>query len=614
MALSAIQDFDLGIVAYRPDGPAIGSMPHPMDIQVAYPLNEVPALTFSYQKDSAAAKWFLTREAVEVAVVHWIHGKDQWVEPPMSRFVVLQWEDDVTDDTNIIRFTAPGYTWLLSKQLIRKGKNDDKLNAAEAAAQEKYDQAKSSAGSTSGTLSGALSAVKSTMKYKGGTYALNYFPKTIKSGSKQVKPKNKSILYHTGRQKLYWYKATTARWYIITKKEANDQIPNLRTAAGANGTASAAEKAAKAALDKATADAREATKDGKRPMLKTTAGWAMARHWDESKSYGGGRLGGAARSFSGTYGSGRNGMGVLHRKWRDRVDIDLTIGMSLLDLLGELTNMGLCEWRTRGRTLDMFRPGDFSTDLSAKVALHMGVDLTEAPDKATRHEFANYLLVRGEKNLSFGMTNPGADSSGGWGTMEKAVSVSGASTVKSAKALALKQAKDSLKRIKLESTRGLIVHQGGHRPMYDYLPGDWIRVYGVDGTLQKVRIMQITLTREEGGHVSGNLVLADRFYAQALDFRNSMATTLGGYEKTIGGGTVPLLPQAKLDAVSQAARAAVTSLAIAARSGINEASGANEVILSIDWAPPGEDAFTPMSAAEEPNDIDTDPEENIADY
>lgn len=614
MALEAHKDYDLGIVAYRPDGDVIGSLPHPMEIQVAYPLNEVPAVTFSYAKDSAAARWFLRREAIEVAVVHWVPGRDQWVEPPMSRFVVLQWEDDVTDETNIIRFTAPGYSWLLSKQLIRKGKNDDALNAAEAKAAKAYEDAKNKAGGSSGSMSGALSTVKSIMKYKGGTYALSYFPKTVKSGTKQVKPANKSILYHTGRNKLYWYKSATSAWYIITTKDANAQLTNLRNAYTKSSSDTAAEAATKKAYDKAKNNAKEATKDGKRPMLKTTAGWAMKRHWDETKGYGRGRLGGASRTFNGTYGSGRNAAGLLHRKWKDRVDIDLTIGMSLLDLLTELTNMGLCEWRTRGRALDMFRPGDFASDLSGKVALHMGVDLTEAPDKATRHNFANYLLVRGEKNLSFGMTNPGADSSGGWGTMEKAVSVSGASTVATAKKLALKEAKDSLKRIKIESTRGLIVHEGGHRPMYDYLPGDWIRVYGVDGTLQKVRIMQITLTREAGGHISGNLVLADRFYAQALDFRNSLASTLGGYETTIGGGTVPMLPQTPVGGVSPSARGAVSSLAIAARSGINEASGANEVILSIDWAPPGKDAFTPMAANEEPNDTDTDPEESVPDY
>ncbi|WP_346921387.1 hypothetical protein [Glutamicibacter creatinolyticus] len=612
VAITSTEDYDIGLVAHEAAGAPIGWLPEPMSIQVAFPLSDMPSLVFEYRKDSPGAKWLVTKtRGIEVAVNIWVPGQHKWVEPPNARFLVLQWEDDVTDAGNIIRFTCPGIAWLLSKQLIMKGKKDDALNAAEKAAKEAHEKASNTYRSKQSTMNGTMSAIKSAMKYKGGTYVLNYFPKTVKSGGKNVKPKNKSILYHTGRAQLYWYKSSNGKWYRMTNKKATDQLLNARANATSMIAAELAMMTAKSKMDRAIYNAREATKDGKRPMLKTTAGWAMKRHWDEAKNRGGNRLKGMARGFNGTYSTDKNGV-MGKKKWGTTFDIDLTIGMSLLDLLNQLTEMGMCEWQFRGRKLDLMKPGVYNHDSSTRVGLHMGKDLTEAPDKATRHDYADYLVVRGEDNLSFGMYPSNPDPKTGWGTWEKSVSASGAKKTADAKKIALREAKESLRAIRLESTRGIIIRHGGLRPMYDYLPGHYIRVYGTDGTMQKVRVTQITLTREQGGHVTGNLVLGDRFLKAALDFRKSMSTTVGGYEKTVGGGTVPMLP-APVPGVPDRAKWAPPSLSVSARTGINEANGRAETILSLGWTPPGEDVFEPMAPDEEPGD-ETDPDENTPEY
>ncbi|GAA1411888.1 hypothetical protein AUR04nite_00600 [Glutamicibacter uratoxydans] len=612
MALGVLQDYDIGLVAYDAAGGPIGWLPHPQSLQVAFPLSDMPSLVFEYHKDSPGAQWLVTKtRGIEIGVKIWIKSKDQWIEPPNGRFLLLQWEDDVTDAGNIIRFTCPGIAWLLSKQVIMKGKRDDALNHAEEAAKDAYESLKNTHRTRQSNMNSVMSNVKSAMRYKGGTYVLPYFPKTVKSGGKNVKPKNKSILYHVNRQKFYWYKSSTSKWYRISKNEANNYLGSARTAYLAMQTAEANMIQAKLKMDRAIFNAREATKGGKRPMLKTTAGWAMKRHWDEAKARGGERLKGLYRGFNGTYSTGRDGV-MGKKKWGTTFDIDLTIGMSLLDLLQQLTEMGVCEWQFRGRKLDLMKPGVYNHDSSSRVGLHLGKDLTEAPDKATRFDYADYLVVRGEDNLSFGMRPSNPDRRTGWGTWEKSVSASGAKKVADAKKIVLREAKDSLRAIRLESTRGLMVRQDGPRPMYDYLPGHYIRVYGTDGAMQKVRVMQVTLTREQGGHVSGNLVLGDRFLKAALDFRKSMSTTVGGYEKTIGGGTVPALP-APTPGVPERAKWAPPSLSISARVGINEANGRSETILSLGWTPPGEDVFEPMAPDDEPGD-ETDPDENNPEY
>jgi hypothetical protein len=608
------QEYDLALLAYEPGGDPLGWMPHPLKLDVGVPWCDVSSLVFEYPKDSPGAEWVIGQSGgFEIAVMVWEAVSGEWIEPPNHRFVVLQWEDDVVDDTNTIRFTCPGYAWLMSKHLILKGKKDDALNKVEEDAKKEMDDAKSEMDSAQSSLNSVLSTVRSTLKYKGGAYALAKFPKTVKSGKKQVKPKNKSILFHTSRHKFYWYKSADSKWYLLTQPGATSKIGDATTKASALAGKTAVYNAKKKSYDKAKYNAREATKAGKRPMVDTTAGWAIKRHWEESQARGGSRLKGMGRTFNGTYATGKNSSGKFHRKWKERFDVDLTIGMSILDLLLELTKMGVCEWQMRGRQLDMFRPGDFNVDVSDVVGLHLGRDLTEAPDKASRHEYANYWVIRGEGNLSFGMKATGdVDPGMGWGTWEKALTASGAKKTADAKKMALKEAKGTLKRIKLESTRGLIVHAEAPRPMFDYLPGQTIRVYGADGEMQRVRVMQITLTREPGGWVSGNLVLDDRFLATALNFRNSLALTLGGYEKTLGGGTVPMLPPPP-DSVDPVVRETAVSVVVGARAGINEATGHAATILNIAWTPPGEDAFVPEEPEDEPGD-ETDAGELIPDY
>lgn len=609
--LNARDDFTLGLKVYRAAGAEIGWLPKPLSMTVAFPLSDMPSLTFEYQKDSPGASWFAgQQDGLEVAVMIWVPGAKRWIEPPNGRFLVLQWEDDVVDDKNVMRFTCPGYAWLLSKHLIMKGARDDALNAAEEAAKKVYDSASSTLKSHESNMVSRLSTILTLLKYKGGAYYQSGFPKSVTASGVKSGIPNKSILYNTSTKKLYWYSSARSSWFLVTNAKANEELPALGTYWANIVSARNALKPAESNYERAKDNAKEATKGGKRPMVKTTAGWALKRHWDESKARGGGRLKGMTRSFNGTYSTGPDGA-LSKLKWQTRFDIELTIGMSILDLLNQLVEMGQIEWQFRGRTLDVFRPGVYDLDLSERVGLHLGYDLTEAPDKATRHDFANYLVVRGEGNLSFGMQNTGSDSQVGWGTWEKAVTAAGATKIADAKELVTEEAKVSLKRVKVESTRGITVRPGGVRPMYDFLPGHRVRVYGSDGTMQRVRVMQVTLHAEKEGAVTGNLVLGDRFYRSAIDFRKSLSRTIGGYEKTIGGGSTPLPPQPPMG-VPDSIRLASPLLTVGARVAINEATGQSGTTLSLSWVPAGVDVFE-FDDDGDPGD-ETDPEELVPDW
>ena len=593
-----LSDMAIQLRAYTPDGDPLGILPEPLSISMSSPFSKVSSLIFNYRKDAPGAAWFTRAGGLEVALELWIPGARKWVEPPNCRFLVLDWEDDVADVGAVMKFTCPGYAWLLDKQKVRKGKNDDRLNKLESDAKKAMDEAKSEWNSAQSKVNSVVTRVRNAANMTGYEFFGSRFPRTT-TGGKGIR--HRSILWHTTRKKWYHFNYHTQKWYYLRKDEVYRTHAEMHKAYTDSVAKKRTYEARKAAHDRAKYNAREAAKNGKRPMLNTTAGWALLRHINESRGYGGNRLSGFKFTFNGTTGTGG-------KKWSERFNIDLTVGMSLLDLLEQLTEMGVCEWVMQGRTLHVYRPGDYSVDLSSRVSLRPGTDVSEAPDKSSRRGHANYLLVRGEENLSFGMWNGSASRTNPWGTWEESISVSGAKTVGDAKTLALKEAREKLKRIRVQSTRQIIVRPNGYRPLYDYLPGHYIRIYGTDGHLHRVRVEQVTLTSDNTGTLSGNLVLGDRFYQSVLNFRRQLSRTVGGYEKPIGGGTVPLLPGAA-DTPSESQAAVIPSVSASVRMGVNEASGKPSTVMTVSWSPGTELAEEYFAPEQEPGLEEADPDE-----
>lgn len=581
--VDARHDFAIRLMAYEPDGKMLGVMPEPLEVKVAYPLSELPALTFNYRKDAPGAEFLLRSDGLEIATELYIPRTGKWVEPINGRFIVLDWEDDVVDPTNIMKVTAPGYGWLLSKVTVHKRKQDDKLRLAEEKAEENESNAKREYDSAQSSLNSAVTSARNEKKMTGNQYILSYLPATVN----KKRPKHKSVLFHTGGRRFYWYSSKTRKWYRLgvsadTLNRARDAYRDVRTTKSSYSnrrkTANTARKAA-----------QEVTKNHKRPMVNVTAGQVIQRLMLEARARTRGRLPGMTVGASGTYSSASSGTPIpgypgvfARRKWSRRFSVEFTTGQTYLDVLSDMTEMGEVEWFFHRRELKMYRPGDLGVKLSQHVALQMGIDMSEAPDRASRRDFANYLHVRGQEHKSFGMWNDQKTAATGWGVWERSIAVSGIDGTTQMKRAALKEARDALKRIKVESTRG--VDLGGYadfRPMYDYLPGQYIMAYASNGQLQQYRVMSITLQFDTDQGVSGNLVLGDKFMQNVLDFRKSMARTVGGYEKTIGGGTVPLLPAR--DPVEEDELLPSPLLAATARAGVNRLTGRPSTIVNLAW-------------------------------
>lgn len=104
--------FDLRLVAYAPNGARLGILPHPLSIQVAWPLNDVPSLRFSYSTRAVGAD--LIAAPCEIGV-QWSADGNVWTENGDGRFILARREGDQLDPSGVRRYDCPSYLWVLRK-------------------------------------------------------------------------------------------------------------------------------------------------------------------------------------------------------------------------------------------------------------------------------------------------------------------------------------------------------------------------------------------------------------------------------------------------------------------------------------------------------------------
>src|SRR5690606_29976552 len=102
--------YDLRLVVYEGDE-FLDVLPQPAKISAAFPMNDTPALQFSYSgvDDIRGAELLnrLINEQLDVALeINWGNG---WIEPRGGRFIVTNEEDDTADPARMYNFhTDPG--------------------------------------------------------------------------------------------------------------------------------------------------------------------------------------------------------------------------------------------------------------------------------------------------------------------------------------------------------------------------------------------------------------------------------------------------------------------------------------------------------------------------
>lgn len=224
--------------------------------------------------------------------------------------------------------------------------------------------------------------------------------------------------------------------------------------------------------------------------------------------------------------------------WPTTVTYSYEAGKTLLSILQEFAEAYLVDFRTQGRNVQMFVAGTVMaadrTVATTPVSLRFGRDLTEAPFRRTWENLADTALVKGDGTATLTRTNPAAIKP--WGRQETFVTASGvtdAGTLQTVADASLALTQDQ----RSEHTFGLDFHAAPFLPFRDYKPGDWVYAV-VNGSPERMRIRQITLTRGDDGTAAGNVVLNDKFVEADVAVQRSIQRLTQG--ATQGGtGTTP---------------------------------------------------------------------------
>lgn len=289
--------------------------------------------------------------------------------------------------------------------------------------------------------------------------------------------------------------------------------------------------------------------DGKRAFLSESPGVILKTLLNEGKARG--AL--AGWDFS-SFSNATDSAGVA---WGTELTIYYDPGLDYLSILTDLAQQGYINYRTLGRSLQVFKADTYmARDRSVganPITVRAGRDVTEAPFRRTWESLANYAYFAGEGILSWQDVNPSAETP--WGRWE--TFVSNGSVNNPVTAHNLNQAELALGNApRTEYTRGLDFSRAAHLPMMDYNLGDFI-LSAVDGTVApvKLRVRQVTLTRDDKGNVGGNVVLNDRFLEADIRTKRRISGITNGASSTSPGtggpGPIPnKKPPAKVQGVT----------------------------------------------------------------
>jgi len=303
---------------------------------------------------------------------------------------------------------------------------------------------------------------------------------------------------------------------------------------------------------------------GKRPFYSASAGVILGTLLEENAARGGVPVG---RTWSSTTDSAGAAWALLATLYYE-------LGIELSTVLDNLAAQGMVDWRTLGRDLALYNPDTVcAPDVADTVRLWLGVDVADAPSAESIEEVVSRVLIRGDAGLVLTEDNPSAPTP--WGAWEGYISQGG--VVDEGTARQLVQAElERTARVRGQYTRSLILAgEPSHLPMVDYGPGSWITA-PTTGTGERVRVQQVTLTKEAGG-VSGSVVLNDRVLdAELRRARRVQGITGGAVNGGTGGRPAPEGPDRR-------APAAPLGLVVDTDAYI-DADGAARGLLTATWA------------------------------
>lgn len=269
--------------------------------------------------------------------------------------------------------------------------------------------------------------------------------------------------------------------------------------------------------------------NGERLFESMTAGAIVKTLFDETKARGN------VPSFSYDFSATHDSAG---QPWGGMVPpVSQRYGDTLLDLLRQFADSGICDWRIVGRTLKMYKPDGLGTNRASSVRLLNGFDVIEAPDDQDATELAGRIGVQGDEGRTYEAVSP---SSGSWGLWEEMVNASGVKDIGGLQFIGeAEQRRRSAPRVQM--TRKLRTHGVVYLPFFAYNVGDIITAPDDSGALAALRVRELQLHLAADG-LSVNATLNDRILERDIKDRRNWQGMLGGASSSSGGTGAPSGP------------------------------------------------------------------------
>lgn len=272
----------------------------------------------------------------------------------------------------------------------------------------------------------------------------------------------------------------------------------------------------------------ETDSEGKRKFTGATAGKILLTLIQEAKSRG--ALPGLNPTFSATHDS-------AGKPWSKVINIAYQPGLPLSTVIENLAAQGMLDWQMGGRALRAYNADEYlARPITSLVQLRPGRDVKSAPNQGDATGLVHRALLRGEEGRRWEVVAQGVPAP--WGQFEVTIDQGGVSEEETAMLLIQSTLKDgSAERIQM--TRELTLSPEGPLPHLNYRPGDYILGPGKSGAMERLRVHQITLTRDDKAQVGGSVVLNDRFIEDSLRRAKRTEGIVGGSKLGGGSGAQP---------------------------------------------------------------------------
>lgn len=271
--------------------------------------------------------------------------------------------------------------------------------------------------------------------------------------------------------------------------------------------------------------------DNKRPFYQSSPGTILRTLILEAKDRGaaqGIEIGG----FTGARDSSGNA-------WSKVTTIYYSPGLPVLNVLENLVEQGMCDYRMEGNTLHLFEPettmGQDHTTGTNPVRVHGAV--TEAPISYTLEELTTSALLIGEDGFKLEVDNPTAPDD--YGRLEVTIEQGGVNQEGTARIMVDEALNRGSREIR-EITRTQHAEGLKFLPYRDYRVGDFVQVRD-QGQWERYRVREIQAVRDGDGWTV-HTVINDRLQELLLKLAKRTSGIVNGSTGSGGDGTQPAPP------------------------------------------------------------------------